>query len=72
MPFTEIFPDQELPPEEQEVDGESNFIKGLERLAWQRTREGTGLKQFLEENLSKKTPEGELIWGLYEEVIRSE
>jgi hypothetical protein len=72
LPFTEVFPDQDLPPEEQEVDGESNFIKGLERLAWQRTREGTGLRQFLEENLSKKTPEDKLIWGLYEEVTRSE
>jgi len=72
LPFNEVFPDQDLPPEEQETDGESNFIKGLERLAWQRTREGTGLKQFLEENLSRKTPEGKLIWGLYEEVTRSE
>lgn len=72
LPFDQVFPDQELPPEEQEIEGESNFIKGLERLAWQRTREGTGLKQFLTENLSKDTPEGELIWDLYEEVIRSE
>ncbi|MCJ2165211.1 MULTISPECIES: metallophosphoesterase [unclassified Pseudodesulfovibrio] len=72
LPFDQVFPDQELPPEEQEIEGESNFIKGLERLAWQRTHEGTGLKQFLEENLSNKTPEGKLIWELYEEVIHGE
>ncbi|BCS88921.1 metallophosphoesterase family protein [Pseudodesulfovibrio sediminis] len=70
--FDRVFPDQELPTEEQETEGESNFIKGLERLAWQRTHEGTGLKQFLEENLSTETPEGQLIWGLYEEVIHGE
>ncbi|WP_419786112.1 metallophosphoesterase [Pseudodesulfovibrio sp.] len=69
LPFAEVFPDQDLPPEEQELEGESNFIKGLERLAWQRTHEGTGLKQFLEENLNRETPEGELIWELYEEVV---
>lgn len=72
LSFDKVFPDQELPPEEQETEGESNFIKGLERLAWQRTREGTGLKQFLKENLSTETPEGKLIWGLYEEVIHNE
>jgi hypothetical protein len=72
LPFDMVFPDQELPPEEQEIEGESNFIKGLERLAWQRTHEGTGLKQFLEDNLSNKTPEGKLIWELYEEVIHGE
>jgi len=71
-PFDKVFPDQELPPEEQEAKGESNFIKGLERLAWQRTHEGTGLKQFLKENLSTETPEGKLIWGLYEEVTHNE
>jgi len=70
--FDKVFPDQELPPEEQETEGESKFIQGLERLAWQRTHEGTGLKQFLTDNLTKDTPEGELIWGLYEEVIEGE
>ena len=72
LSFDHVFPDQELPPEEQETEGESNFIKGLERLAWRRTHEGTGLKQFLEENLSNTTPEGKLIWELYEEVIHGE
>ncbi|EGB15339.1 hypothetical protein DND132_2134 [Pseudodesulfovibrio mercurii] len=72
LPFDQVFPDQELPPEEQETEGESNFIKGLERLAWQRTHEGTGLRQFLTENLSSETPEGKLIWELYEEVIHGE
>jgi predicted phosphodiesterase len=72
LPFDQVFPDQDLPPEEQEVEGESNFIKGLERLAWQRTHEGTGLRQFLTENLSTETPEGKLIWELYEEVVNGE
>ncbi|WP_316896345.1 metallophosphoesterase [Pseudodesulfovibrio indicus] len=72
LPFDQVFPDQELPPEEQELEGESNFIKGLERLAWQRTQEGTGLKQFLTDNLSSETPEGKLIWDLYEEVVSGE
>ncbi|WP_319541517.1 metallophosphoesterase [uncultured Pseudodesulfovibrio sp.] len=71
-PFDVVFPDQELPAEEHEVEGESKFISGLERLAWQRTHEGIGLKQFLEENLSTQTPEGKLIWELYEEVIHSD
>jgi len=70
--FDEVFPDQELPPEEQEIEGESNFIKGLERLAWERTQEGMGLKQFLTDNVTRETQEGELIWELYEEVIHSE
>jgi len=69
LPFDHVFPDQDLPPEEQETEGRSNFIKGLERLAWRRTHEGTGLKQFLEQNLNRETPEGALIWELYEEVI---
>jgi len=69
LPFDQVFPDQDLPPEEQEAEGESGFIKGLERLAWRRTHEGTGLKQFLEQNLNRETPEGALIWELYEEVI---
>ncbi|MDD3313638.1 metallophosphoesterase [Pseudodesulfovibrio sp.] len=69
LPFDQVFPDQDLPPEEQETEGDSSFIKGLERLAWRRTHEGTGLKQFLEQNLNRETPEGALIWELYEEVI---
>ncbi len=71
-PFDGVFPDQALPPEEQEAEGESNFIKGLERLAWRRTHEGTGLRQFLEDNLTRETPEGELIWDLYEEVVHGD
>lgn len=70
--FSEIFPDQELPPEKQEVEGESLFIQGLERLAFKKTREGEGLKQFLEQNLDKKSPESKLIWSLYEEVVHDE
>jgi DNA repair exonuclease SbcCD nuclease subunit len=72
LPFDAVFPDQELPPEVQETEGQSNFIKGLERLAWKRTREGMGLRQFLQENLSRETPEGALIWELYEEVTHGE
>jgi predicted phosphodiesterase len=71
-PFNAVFPDQELPPEEPEIEGESKFIQGLERLAWQRTREGMGLKRFLEDNLTRESQEGELIWELYEEVIHGE
>jgi len=71
--FDVVFPDQELPVEEEmEADSESEFITGLERLAWQRTHEGTGLKQFLEVNLTRETPEGGLIWELYEEVIHGD
>lgn len=70
--FDQVFPDQELPPMEQTVAGESDYVKGLERLAWQRTQEGMGLKQFLTDNVTRKTQEGALIWDLYEEVISSE
>lgn len=70
--FDVVFPDQELPTPTEEAEGESNFIKGLERLAWQRTHEGVGLKQFMEDNLTRETPEGELIWDLYEEVVSNE
>lgn len=67
--FYEIFPDQEFPPENDEnVLTESGFLRGLERLAWKRTSEGAGLKQFLDENLSPDEPETELIWELYTEV----
>jgi UDP-2,3-diacylglucosamine pyrophosphatase LpxH len=72
LPFDQVFPDQEFPPEAQEAEGESNFIKGLERLAWKRTHEGMGLRQFLQDNLARETPEGALIWELYEEVTHGE
>ncbi|CCH49568.1 metallophosphoesterase family protein [Pseudodesulfovibrio piezophilus] len=71
-PFAAVFPDQELPPEEVQVEGESDYVKGLERLAWQRTQEGMGLKEFLTDNVPRETREGELIWELYEEVVRGE
>ncbi len=70
--FDKVFPDQDFPPEEHEVEGESNYVQGLERLAWQRTQEGMGLKQFLTDNVTRKSQEGELIWNLYEEVISGE
>ncbi len=69
-PFAEIFPDQELPEGAESLkDRESQFVQGLKRLASRRTREGLGLKQFLEQNLETESPESELIWQLYEEVI---
>ncbi len=68
LPFEAVFPDQEFPPEEAEAQGESLFIQGLERLAWRRTREGVGLKQFLSVNLNPDRPETGLIWDLYQEV----
>ena len=70
LEFSQVFPDQEFPPEEQEQAGESRFISGLERLAWRRTQEGVGLKEFLQANLNPEQPETRLIWELYEEVIR--
>lgn len=69
LPFSEVFPDQDFPPEEQETEGESRFLLGLERLAWKRTREGTGLRQFLQTNLNPELPESALIWELYEEAV---
>jgi predicted phosphodiesterase len=72
LPFDQVFPDQELPPEAQETQGESSFISGLERLAWRRTHEGMGLRQFLQDNLPRETPEGALIWELYEEVTHGQ
>lgn len=70
-PFDRVFPDQELPRREEELPGESDYVKGLERLAWQRTQEGMGLKQFLKDNVTRTSPEGELIWELYEEVTNN-
>lgn len=71
-PFEAVFPDQDFPPEEHEKEGSSQFIQGLERLAWRRTHEGVGLKDFLNDNLDSSTPEGRLIWELYEEVIHND
>jgi DNA repair exonuclease SbcCD nuclease subunit len=72
LDFYEVFPRQEFPPEEQESEGESRFLAGLERLAWRRSREGTGLKDFLSANLNPERPETGLIWELYEEVVKNE
>ncbi len=70
--FYDAFPRQEFPPQEQEQAGESRFLEGLERLAWRRTQEGTGLKQFLEDNLDPDQPESGLIWELYQEATREQ
>lgn len=74
LPFAEVFPSQELPTEDrQEIkDRESLFLQGLERLSWRKTREGLGLKQFLQSNVVPDAPESELIWELYEEVVKGE
>lgn len=73
LEFYEVFPRQEFPPQgEAGEDGESRFLEGLERLAWRRTQEGTGLKQFLDANLNPDLPETRLIRELYEEVIREQ
>lgn len=77
-PFWEVFPDKELPEEPLgEAERESLFVKGLERLAWRRTQEGLGLKQFLQENLPRpesaaSSAEERLVWQLYEEVVGGE
>lgn len=72
-PFFEVFPDIPFP---EQIEGsasgemfESNFLSGLERLALRRTREGVGLKEFLQENLDPQAPESEIIWELYKEAI---
>jgi predicted phosphodiesterase len=72
LPFEQVFPDQEFPSEEAEASGSSRFLDGLERLAWRRTREGSGLKQFLQANLNPELPESRLIWELYEEATREQ
>jgi predicted phosphodiesterase len=67
--FYEVFPDQDFPPEaEDSAAAESKFLQGLERLAWKRTHEGEGLKQFLTDNIDPEEPESALIWDLYTEV----
>lgn len=71
-PFEEVFPDQPFPPEEVEAKAaESRFLEGLARLAWRRTREGAGLKEFLEANLNPEHPETPVIWELYREVTHA-
>jgi len=71
-PFEEVFPDQAFPPEEA-ASGEasSQFLEGLARLAWRRTREGAGLQEFLAANLHPEDPETPLIWELYREVTHA-
>lgn len=69
-PFAEVFPDQELPAEGPPVAAHAAaFLQGLERLAWRRTAEGAGLRDFLSANLNPELPESALIWELYEEVV---
>lgn len=72
LSFYDVFPRREFPPEEAEAEGESGFLKGLERLAMRRTSEGIGLKEFLSKNLDPDQPESELIWEVYEEVVNDE
>jgi len=72
-PFAEVFPDQEFPPEENGApEVASRFLEGLARLAWRRTREGAGLREFLSANLNPENPETELIWELYREVTHAD
>jgi hypothetical protein len=68
LPFAQVFPDQPFPPEPGPEESKSLFLKGLERLAWRRTQEGLGLKDFLSANLNPEHPETALVWELYEEV----
>ncbi|MBG0778160.1 MAG: metallophosphoesterase [Desulfovibrionaceae bacterium] len=73
LPFAEVFPDMELPDEAEDApDRESLFLKGLERLAWRRTQEGMGLKQFLNENLEPDAASTRLILDLYEEITHGD
>jgi len=67
LPFAQVFPDEE--PFEESEAGESAFLKGLEKLAGRRTREGVGLKKFLEDNIDPEREESALIWDLYKEVV---
>lgn len=68
LPFEQVFPDQPFAPEPGPEERKSLFLKGLERLAWRRTQEGLGLREFLSANLNPENPETGLIWELYEEV----
>jgi len=73
LPFERVFPDQPLPVEEEsEAERDSLFLQGLERLAWRRTSQGEGLKQFLQANLNPELPESRIIWELYEEIVNGE
>lgn len=67
LPFEEVFPDQPFPEVQLKEDGPSLFLHGLERLSWKRTREGVGLKQFLDDNLDPADPAAAIIYALYEE-----
>jgi hypothetical protein len=71
-PFGQVFPDQPFPEEPSVEERRSLFLKGLERLAWRRTREGLGLRDFLSANLDPEHPETGLVWQLYEEVTGGE
>jgi len=73
LPFNQVFPDADFPPEENNIpQTESRFLLGLERLAMRRTAEGAGLKEFLQANLNPENPETSLIWELYREVTHAE
>lgn len=73
QPFAAVFPDQDFPPEEEaQAEVESQFLSGLERLAWRRTAEGAGLREFLQANVNPELPEAALVWELYQEVVRDE
>lgn len=72
-PFEEVFPplgDGESDQESGRIIDESMFIKGLENLALRKTSEGVGLKSFLQANLNQSEPVDQLIWELYEEIIK--
>ncbi|CAM2058150.1 Metallophos_2 domain-containing protein [Desulfovibrionales bacterium] len=71
IPFYEVFPKQELPDTAMDHPHESLFLAGLERLAWRRTQEGLGLRQFLTANLNPELPETRIIWQLYENVTHA-
>ncbi|MGC8719884.1 MAG: metallophosphoesterase [Thermodesulforhabdaceae bacterium] len=58
--------------DEEILDGESRFIRGLENLALRRTAEGVGLRQFLKMNLNFDDPVDVEIWKLYQEVMADE
>ncbi|MFW5487768.1 MAG: metallophosphoesterase [Desulfovibrio sp.] len=72
LPFYDVFPQQDFPDETGGTDEQSGFLEGLQRLAWKRTREGAGLKQFLSDNLQPGLAESALVWKLYNEVIADE
>lgn len=71
-PFSKVFLSESDSWEQGFIPDESRFIKGLENLALKRTTEGVGLKAFLEQNLDPESKVDQIIWELYEEVIKSE